>query len=99
MASYSQNVLKTDPEYIQASSDFGDVSYALPAIHAMFCIPVKEKGVVTHHWSFTEAAGSDLAFQICLTVGKCLALCAWDMLTNDSKYEAAVADWKLAKSE
>lgn len=82
-----------------ANLKLGDVSYALPAIHAMFCIPVKEKGVVTHHWSFTEAAGSDLAFQICLTVGKCLALCAWDMLTNDSKYEAAVADWKLAKSE
>ncbi|KAK4938687.1 hypothetical protein LTR66_015072 [Elasticomyces elasticus] len=99
MASYSQKVLKTDPEYIQASSDFGDVSYALPAIHAMFGIPVKEKGVVTHHWSFTEAAGSDAAFQICLTVGKCLALCAWDMLTDDNRFEAAIADWKVARCE
>ncbi|KAL3439982.1 amidohydrolase [Aspergillus insuetus] len=99
MASYNQNILKVDPDYIQASSDFGDVSYALPAIHAMFCIPVKEKGVVTHHWSFTEAAGSETAFQICLTVGKCLALCAWDMLTDDGRYEAAVADWKVARNE
>jgi hypothetical protein len=77
----------------------GDVSYALPAIHAMFCIPVKEKGVVTHHWSFTEAAGTDVAFQICLTVGKCLALSAWDLLSDDRKYEAAVADWKNARCE
>ncbi|KAJ5407992.1 hypothetical protein N7509_001875 [Penicillium cosmopolitanum] len=84
MTGYSQNILKVDPEYIQASSDFGDS---------------RKKGVVTHHWSFTEAAGSDVAFQICLTVGKCLALCAWELLSDDSKYEAAVTDWKIARSE
>lgn len=74
----------------------GDVSYALPAMHPIFGIPVKEKGVVTHHRSFTEAAGTDTAHEIAVTVGKGLALCAWDILTNDQVHAAIRADWKRA---
>ncbi len=72
----------------------GDISYALPAMHAMFCIEVPDKGVVTHHRSFTTSAGSDAAHNTAINVGKSLALCAWELLMDDAKYEAAVADWK-----
>lgn len=62
----------------------------------MFGIPVKDKGVVTHHRAFTEAAGTDEAHEIALKVGKSLALCAWDILMDAGVHEAVRADWTKA---
>ncbi|KAE8405937.1 hypothetical protein BDV37DRAFT_270397 [Aspergillus pseudonomiae] len=80
-------------------ASYNNVSYVLPGIHAIFCIPVREKDVVTHHVSFTNATGMEEVFKIYLTVGKNLALCTLDLLQDNLKYEAIVVDWKIAKAE
>lgn len=74
----------------------GDISYALPTMHPLFGIPVKEAGIVTHHPSFTEAAGTDEAHDAAVRAGKSLCLVAWDIITNDAIYEAIRSDWKKA---
>lgn len=99
MAAYGEKILKVDPDYIQASSDVGDISYILPTMHPLFGIPVKEPGIVTHHWAFTEAAGTDEAHDAAVTAGKSLCLVAWDILTSDAIYEAVKQDWKKASTE
>jgi amidohydrolase len=45
-------------ERSRASSDFGDVTYEVPAMHAFFNITGDQKGVVIHSKEFTRCAGS-----------------------------------------
>ncbi|KAG6816292.1 hypothetical protein H0H93_008206 [Arthromyces matolae] len=55
-----------------ASTDFGNVTYALPALHPGFSIPtVKDGG--NHTIQFTEAASTPVAHSACFDVTKALA--------------------------
>ncbi|KAH9937760.1 aminoacylase 1-like protein 2 [Epithele typhae] len=72
----------------QASTDFGNITYALPSLHPSFAIPTKGSN---HTPEFTEAAGSKEAHQACLNISKVLAATGVRLLT-DEKYLARVKE-------
>ncbi|KAI0037076.1 aminoacylase 1-like protein 2 [Vararia minispora EC-137] len=65
-----------------ASTDFGNVTYALPGLHPGFSIPVPPRGA-NHTIAFTKAAASLEAHQACLNVSKALALTGVRVLADD----------------
>ncbi|KJA28025.1 hypothetical protein HYPSUDRAFT_34300 [Hypholoma sublateritium FD-334 SS-4] len=64
-----------------ASTDFGNVSYALPALHPSFAIPTVLNGG-NHTPGFTKAARSEEAHKATILVAKGLALTAFRVLTD-----------------
>lgn len=70
------------------STDFGDVTYALPALHPLFWIPVGE-GEGNHTPGFAKAAATKRAHEETIKVAKGLAATAWRVLTDDDFYKAA----------
>ncbi|KAH8883739.1 hypothetical protein GQ53DRAFT_663276 [Thozetella sp. PMI_491] len=79
-----------------ASSDQGDISYAMPTLSPNFSVPPGPKGNGPHNPDFAEASGTWVAFERCLRVGKALAGTAVDVLTEDGLLEAAKKEWKRA---
>lgn len=55
-----------------------DVSYALPAIHPTFAIPVSE-GTANHTAGFTESAATEEAHERTLRAARALAMTALDL--------------------
>lgn len=74
-----------------ASTDFGNVSQALPAYYLRFA--VSQEPVPGHSTAMAEAAKSALAHDNALATAKVLALTACDLLTNPSLIDAARADF------
>ena len=64
-----------------ASSDMGNVSYLVPAIHPMICMA--PKGVVHHHRDFTDWAGSDEGMRAIIDGATALAMTALDFMTDE----------------
>jgi len=75
----------------------GNVSHAVPALHAIFGIPT-EAGAYPHNAAFAAAAGTDIAHEKAIVVGKSLALVGFDVLTQGKVYEAVKADWTREKA-
>ncbi|KAI0729486.1 hypothetical protein C8Q72DRAFT_828620 [Fomitopsis betulina] len=65
-----------------ASTDFGNVTYALPALHPSFAIPTVENGG-NHTVAFTEAAASEAAHKAALDISKALAATGVRVLDDD----------------
>ncbi|KAH8998052.1 aminoacylase 1-like protein 2 [Lactarius akahatsu] len=68
-----------------ASTDFGNVTYALPSIHPGFSIPTEPNGG-NHTPAFTSAAATPEAHQACLEVCKALALTGLRVIQDDQFY-------------
>ncbi|KAI0685176.1 hypothetical protein BC835DRAFT_1385632 [Cytidiella melzeri] len=66
-----------------ASTDFGNVTYALPALHPSFAIPTVPQGG-NHTRAFTESAASPESHVACLNVSKALAAVGVRVLTDDA---------------
>ncbi|KAG6914844.1 hypothetical protein DXG01_014976 [Tephrocybe rancida] len=65
-----------------ASTDFGNVGYALPSLHPGFAIPtIKDGG--NHTTGFTQAAATTVAHSACLDVTKALAATGIRVLIDD----------------
>ncbi|KAF9508824.1 hypothetical protein BS47DRAFT_1384602 [Hydnum rufescens UP504] len=63
------------------STDFGNVTYALPGLHPNFAIPtVKDGG--NHTPQFTKSAETKEAHDITITVAKCIALTGLRVLSD-----------------
>ncbi len=71
---------------IAAATDQGNVSYAIPALHAVIGIPA-ENGSKNHTAGFTKAAGTTIAYERTILSGKAMAMTGWEVLTNDMLYE------------
>ncbi|KAI0321513.1 hypothetical protein OF83DRAFT_1051107, partial [Amylostereum chailletii] len=65
-----------------ASTDFGNITYALPSLHPGFSIPTQPNGG-NHTVAFTEAAATPEAHKACLNVSKALALAGLRVLADD----------------
>ncbi|KAG5724087.1 hypothetical protein E4T56_gene5493, partial [Termitomyces sp. T112] len=65
-----------------ASTDFGDVCYALPSLHPGFAIPTIENGG-NHTSAFETSAASLEAHYACLDVTKALAATGIRVLIDD----------------
>ncbi|KXJ92113.1 hypothetical protein Micbo1qcDRAFT_233429 [Microdochium bolleyi] len=76
-----------------ASSDQGDISYAMPSLNVGFSIPAGPEGNGPHSPDFAGAAGTRVAFERALRAGKALAGTATDILTVDGLL-ATVKSWQ-----
>ncbi|KAL1709444.1 hypothetical protein EV121DRAFT_194702 [Schizophyllum commune] len=76
-----------------ASTDFGNVTYALPALHPGFAIPTVPGGG-NHTPEFTAAAATPEAHAACLDVSKALALTGVRVVA-DEVFERKVSGWEV----
>lgn len=81
-----------DDKPFTASTDMGNVSYAVPSFHGGFGIAVRD-GATLHQEPFAEAAASREAFEIAMHCGKGLALLGWRVLHDDSVAAEALRDF------
>ncbi|KAK2839206.1 hypothetical protein FQN49_006369 [Arthroderma sp. PD_2] len=88
-------VLKSEGP-IAAATDQGNVSYAIPALHAIIGIPVDD-GSKNHTAGFTKAAGTAVAYERTVVCGKAMAMTGWDMITNGALYEQVKEDFERDK--
>jgi metal-dependent amidase/aminoacylase/carboxypeptidase family protein len=65
-----------DETPISASTDQGNVSQIMPALHALIGIPVKD-GARNHTRRFTFAVGTEDAHTKTITTGKAMAMTGW----------------------
>ncbi|GKT46833.1 peptidase M20 domain-containing protein 2 [Colletotrichum spaethianum] len=77
-----------------ASTDQGDVSYAMPSLSVGFAIPAGKTGQGPHNPEFAEAAGTRVAFERCLRVGKGLAGVAMDVFTKEGMLKEVKRAWR-----
>lgn len=77
-------------EGMRASTDFGNITYALPAIHPVFAIPTEPNGG-NHTPQFAKAAIQPEAHVAALTVAKGLAAVGFRFL-DDEKFAREVED-------
>jgi amidohydrolase len=81
-----------------ASSDFGNVANAFPAVNLWF--KAAPKGTVLHSDAMREAAATDAAWTATVTTGKALALAAYDLLTQPAKVKEITEKFQeLKKAE
>ena len=74
-----------NPEWLEpsrASSDFGDVTYEVPAIHAFFNITGKDKNIVIHSSEFTQCAILPFALEQMKKTSKILSEIGYIYLTE-----------------
>jgi metal-dependent amidase/aminoacylase/carboxypeptidase family protein len=78
----------------QASTDQGDISYAMPSLSAGFAILPGPLGTGPHNPEFAESAGTRDAYDRALRVGKGLAGTAMDVLTQSGLLEEVKQEWR-----
>lgn len=91
------NILSMPADYvdgkISASSDEGNVSYAMPSICVAFKLDSEVGG---HNPRFAKAAGTRESFEKCLMVAKALAGTAIDVLTKPKYLEEIKEEWRAS---
>ncbi|KAL5512898.1 hypothetical protein ACEPAH_3296 [Sanghuangporus vaninii] len=65
--------MRFTPREVNASTDFGNVTYALPAIHPLYAIPTQPNGG-NHTSEFTQSSRTPEAYAAAMRVAKGLAL-------------------------
>jgi amidohydrolase len=79
---------------VSASTDQGDISYALPSLSVSFALPPGPENQGPHSPEFEKVAGTKEAFWRCLRVGEALAGTAVDVLTVPSLLGDVREQWK-----
>lgn len=79
-----------------ASTDQGDISYAMPSLSAGFAILPGPLGTGPHSPEFAQSAGTRDAHERALRVGKALAGTAIDLLAQKGLLEEVKKEWKEA---
>lgn len=82
------------PRMFAGSTDFGNVSYRVPGVHAM--VRITEDDLSLHTREFADAAVSPLADRVVLDAAWALAAVAADWLADPDLREAAAADFEAA---
>jgi amidohydrolase len=75
-----------------ASTDMGNVSYAVPSIHPMFGIPTH--GAANHTAGFTACAATEEAHAATLRAAKAMAMSALDLYAGPDLLAAAKAEFQ-----
>lgn len=78
----------------RASTDQGDISYAMPSLSVGFSIVPGPGEQGPHNPEFAVSAGTRDAFERCLRVGKALAGTALDVLTEQGMLQAVHSAWE-----
>ncbi|KAI0398367.1 hypothetical protein F5Y17DRAFT_63 [Xylariaceae sp. FL0594] len=78
-----------------ASTDQGNVSYAMPSLNVGFSIPAGPGGAGPHNPGFAQAAGTEIAFRNCLRVAKAMAAVGVDVLEDTGDLlDRVKREWK-----
>ncbi|HEY1694921.1 MAG TPA: amidohydrolase [Polyangiaceae bacterium] len=85
-----------DPSIGAGSTDMGDVSHVVPAIHPWLAI-VPEGAALCHEHRFAQAAGTDDAGRTALVAAKALARTAIEFLADASLRKAVTDEWGRAR--
>jgi amidohydrolase len=88
---------ETDSSIGAASTDMGDVSLAVPAIHPWLAI-CGEGESLCHQRAFADHAKSDRGFRTMLDAAKALARTALDLFEDPELVRAAHAEYKARRS-
>jgi amidohydrolase len=78
------------------STDMGDVSHAMPAIHPMFQISNQGEGTC-HEAVFVRYSDSERGYAAMMRVAKAMALTAYDLLASPAALAATNAEFAAAK--
>ncbi|KAE8210094.1 hypothetical protein CF327_g5992 [Tilletia walkeri] len=101
MASRYDDVFKSDD--IQGSTDFGDVSYALPGLHPFYSIPLSDpKGGGNHTVAFERDARKEGAHKKTLQVAVALAATGMRVVVDEEfagEVKETWEDWKKGRRE
>jgi len=87
VSAVGETVVEPDPDERKGSSDMGNVSHLLPAIHPY--IPIVDPGQGGHTPEFALAAASERGNQALLRAAKALAMTAVDLFTQPELVEQA----------
>ena len=74
------------------STDMGDISHAMPAIHPTFAIAQHGEGSC-HEDSFVAHADSSRGYDAMIRVAKSLAMTAYDLISDQALMSAAKAEY------
>ena len=74
------------------STDLGNVSYLLPAIHPM--VQIAPEGVAIHTEDFASFARSSDGDRGVVDGAKALAMTAWDIWTSEHLRERSHDEWR-----
>ncbi|HEY6458807.1 MAG TPA: peptidase dimerization domain-containing protein, partial [Polyangiaceae bacterium] len=88
---------EVDPSIGAGSTDMGDVSHVVPAIHPWLAI-VPEGAALCHEHRFAQAAGTDDAGRTALVAAKVLARTAVEFLADASLRKAVSDEWARARA-
>jgi len=88
---------ETDPTVGAASTDMGDVSLALPAIHPWLAI-CDEGETLCHQRAFAACADSERGYGTMLVAAKALARTALDLLESPALVEAARSEYQARRA-
>lgn len=75
------------------STDFGNISRAVPGLHSMFAIDCPA-GTGCHQHGFQEASGTEEAYQRALKTGSLLARLGLDLLVDDKLFGSVKREWE-----
>lgn len=85
-----ETVVAPEPNERKGSSDMGNVSHLLPAIHPY--IPIVDPGIGSHTPEFATAAASERGNRALIRAAKALAMTAVDLLTQPELVAQAKAE-------
>ncbi|EPQ56574.1 amidohydrolase [Gloeophyllum trabeum ATCC 11539] len=88
----------SDAGAARASTDFGNVSYALPSLHPHYAIPTEPNGG-NHTAAFTASARTPEAHAATLTVAKGLAMTGFRVLDDADFYAQVKQDFDDMKAQ
>jgi metal-dependent amidase/aminoacylase/carboxypeptidase family protein len=80
------------PDAPTGSTDMGDVSYVMPAIHPIFQVAKRGEGSC-HEDAFVKYTDSEYGYAAMIRVAKALAMTAYDLLADPALLKAAKAEF------
>ncbi|GMF70087.1 unnamed protein product [Aspergillus oryzae] len=89
-------VLATHEDLMAGSTDQGNVSQIMPALHAVVGIPVSN-GAKNHTRDFTAAAAGDKAHRRTVLAGKAMAMTGWRILVDEEFYQDVKGAFSVTK--
>ena len=91
-ASLGAHSPEAPPDLPTGSTDMGDISHAMPAIHPIFAIARRGEGSC-HEDAFVTHANSSRGYDAMIRVAKALAMTAYDLLADEELMMAAAAEF------
>jgi metal-dependent amidase/aminoacylase/carboxypeptidase family protein len=93
LAARGRDARETDARVGAGSTDMGDVSHVVPAIHPYLAI-VDEGQALCHQHAFEQAAGGERGFETALAAAKALGKTAVELLVDAELLRSVQEEWR-----